>query len=71
VNGYDRAPVPRYYVTVGPEDPGRNPGEPTPTWFVDAVDESTARDRAELEYRREHPGVGRLRVRITADPSSR
>ena len=61
--------MPRYYVTVGPEDPAEHPGAVTPTWALDAADEDAARDRAELAYRRDHPEVQRLRVRVTPERS--
>jgi hypothetical protein len=63
--------MPRYYVTVGPQSPEEHPGppNPSPTWVVDAADEDAARDQAEVSYRRSHPGVGTLRLRLTRERS--
>lgn len=55
----------RYLVTVGPENREEHPLASSPTWLIEATDEEAARDRAELMYRRRHPEVARVRVRLT------
>jgi hypothetical protein len=55
----------RYVVTVGPESREEHPLASAPTWLIEAADEETARDKAELMYRRLHPEVARVRVRLT------
>jgi hypothetical protein len=57
--------VPHYYVTIGPEDHDQHPSAPAPTWIIDAADEDAARDHAEVMYRRDHPEVAKLRIRLS------
>jgi hypothetical protein len=57
--------MPRYYVTVAPESPDGHPGAPAPTRVIDAPNEEAARDHAEVAYRRAHPTVEQLRIRVT------
>jgi hypothetical protein len=54
-----------YLVTIGPESPDDHPDAVSATLIVDAVDERAARHQAEVTYRREHPTVGGLRLRVT------
>jgi hypothetical protein len=57
--------MPRYYVTVGPETDEEHTSADSPTLVVDAADEDAARDKVEVRYRRDHPGVRRVRLRVT------
>jgi hypothetical protein len=62
--------MPRYLITVGPEVWDDHPDAPSPTWVVEAADEAAARDRAEVMYRRDHPEVHKLRLRVTEEPDA-
>ena len=60
--------MPRFYVTVGPESRDEHPLAAAPTWLIEAANEDAARDKAELRYRRSHPDIERLRVRLRHAP---
>jgi hypothetical protein len=57
--------MPRYYITVGPQFREECPSACRPTWIIDAADESAARDRAEVTYRRSYLDVLHVGVRVT------
>ncbi len=63
--------MPRFYVTIGPESTEEHVAVPSPTWIVDATDSNAASDHAEVAYRRAHPEVQRLRIRLTQEPYDR
>jgi hypothetical protein len=55
----------RFYMTIGPAALEGYPEAPRATLVVHAPDERAARADAELIYRREHPEVDELRLRLT------
>jgi hypothetical protein len=55
----------RFYITIGPAALEGYPEAPRATLVVHAPDERAARADAELMYRREHPEVDELRLRLT------
>lgn len=63
--------MPVFYVTVAPESRDQHPFAAAPTWVIEAGDEDAARDKAELRYRRRHPQIERLRVRVRPAPTRR
>jgi hypothetical protein len=58
--------VEHFYITVAPASRADHPLAPAPTWVVEAADKDAARNKAEASYRRLHPEVDRLRLRLTA-----